>query len=43
MKILIYGGNGLIGNQFVNILNKNKIVYDIDLSRCDDLDNLKYI
>ena len=36
MRILIYGGHGWIGNQFVGILQKKKIDYVIGNSRVDD-------
>jgi len=40
MKILVYGSNGWIGNQFINILEKNKIVFFSGKSRVDDVDSL---
>ena len=36
MKILVYGSNGWIGNQFIDILNKNKIDFECGKSRCDN-------
>jgi nucleoside-diphosphate-sugar epimerase len=41
MKVLIYGSKGWIGNQFINILNKNNIHYEIGNSRVNCLDNLQ--
>jgi len=39
-KILIYGSNGWIGSQFIDILNKSNINYTEGISRVDDIDNL---
>ena len=36
MKILIYGSNGWIGSQFINILKENEIEYISGLSRVDN-------
>ena len=36
MKILIYGGKGWIGNQFVDLLKKNRYEYVLGNSRVDD-------
>jgi len=36
MKILVYGSNGWIGSQFINILIHNKIEYLCGNARCDD-------
>jgi len=41
MKVLIYGSNGWIGKQFINILEQNNIEYICGNSRCDDEINLK--
>lgn len=35
MKILIYGGKGWIGSQFVKILDKLKFTYFVSESRVD--------
>jgi dTDP-glucose 4,6-dehydratase len=40
MKILVYGSNGWIGNQFINILEKNEVVFFCGKSRVDELDSL---
>ena len=40
MNIIIYGGNGWIGKQFVDILNKNDVNFNIGKSRVDDTDAL---
>lgn len=40
MKILVYGSNGWIGNQFIDILNENKINFVCGKSRCDNENNL---
>ena len=36
MKVLIYGSNGWIGSQFINILKNNNIDYVTGFSRSDD-------
>ena len=36
MKILIFGGNGWIGNQFVEILKKQNVEFKIGKSRVDN-------
>jgi 3,5-epimerase/4-reductase len=36
MKILVYGSNGWIGNQFIDILNEYKINFVCGKSRCDN-------
>lgn len=41
MKILSYGSNGWIGNQFIDILKENKIDYVCGKSRCDNIDELE--
>ena len=40
MKILVYGTNGWIGNQFVEILEKNNKLYHCGKSRVDNIDTL---
>ena len=40
MKILIYGSNGWIGSQFVEILKNNNIDFSCGKSRVDDNENL---
>ena len=40
MKILIYGSNGWIGSQFVEILKNNNIDFSSGKSRADDNENL---
>jgi dTDP-glucose 4,6-dehydratase len=40
MKILVYGSNGWIGNQFIQILNQNNLDYVCGKSRCDNEDEL---
>ena len=40
MKILIYGGEGWIGNQFIKITEKNNIEYKKGISRVDNETNL---
>ena len=41
MNILIYGSNGWIGSQFINILKNNNIDYYCGIARCDDETYLK--
>ena len=41
MKILIYGANGWIGRQFIDVLNKNNIEYIIGYSRVNHIENLE--
>lgn len=41
MKLLIYGGKGWIGNQFVNILKKKNINYHISNLRVDNTEEIK--
>lgn len=41
MKILVYGSNGWIGNQFIEILKENNILFECGKSRCDDLKELE--
>lgn len=41
MKILVYGSNGWIGNQFVEILQENSIDYFCGKSRVDDKSSLE--
>uniref|UniRef100_A0A6C0BAK9 NAD(P)-binding domain-containing protein n=1 Tax=viral metagenome TaxID=1070528 RepID=A0A6C0BAK9_9ZZZZ len=41
MKILVYGSNGWIGNQFVSILQKSNVDYCCGKSRVDDQDSLE--
>ena len=36
MKILVYGSKGWIGNQFIDILEKNEIKFSCGKSRVDD-------
>ena len=36
MKILIFGGNGWIGSQFVEILQEQKVEFKIGKSRVDN-------
>ena len=36
MKILVYGSKGWIGNQFIDILEKNGMKYSRGKSRVDD-------
>ena len=40
MKVLVYGSQGWIGKQFVEILISNNIEYILGNSRADDKDNL---
>lgn len=40
MLVLVYGANGWIGSQFINLLKLNDIKYIIGLSRVDDNDSL---
>ena len=40
MKILVYGSNGWIGNQFIEILNKTSIEYKNGISRANNLQSL---
>ena len=40
MKILIYGGDGWIGNQFIKIAEENNIEYKKGISRADNETNL---
>lgn len=40
MSWLIFGGNGWIGNQFCQLLDKRNIVYDLASFRMDDMYNL---
>jgi dTDP-glucose 4,6-dehydratase len=40
MKILIYGSDGWIGTQFINILKNNNINFEKGKSRCDNFKNL---
>lgn len=40
MKILIYGSNGWIGSQFIDVLKKNNVEYVCGTSRCDDENEL---
>lgn len=40
MSWLIFGGNGWIGNQFCQLLDKRNIVYDIATFRVDDFNSL---
>lgn len=40
MKIIIYGGKGWIGSQFINIIKKTKITYIIGKSRVDNTEDL---
>ena len=40
MKVLIYGSNGWIGNQFLNILISNDISYVCGISRVDNDESL---
>jgi dTDP-glucose 4,6-dehydratase len=37
MKVLIYGANGWIGNQFIELIKKTENVYIIGLSRVDNI------
>jgi len=41
MKILVYGSNGWIGSQFIDILNQNKIDFVCGKSRCDNQKELE--
>jgi 3,5-epimerase/4-reductase len=41
MKLLIYGSNGWIGNQFIDILKNNNIEYVIGLERAENQINLE--
>ena len=41
MKVLVYGSNGWIGNQFIDILNKNNIQYVKGTSRVNCLEDLE--
>jgi 3,5-epimerase/4-reductase len=44
MKVIIYGSNGWIGNQFVKILDENKVEYTKGTSRVDnEIDLMKEI
>jgi dTDP-glucose 4,6-dehydratase len=40
MKILVYGHNGWIGNQFINILKDNNIIFEFGKSRVDNRTDL---
>ena len=40
MNILIYGGKGWIGQQFVDILKKHKINYIITETRVNNYDDI---
>jgi hypothetical protein len=40
MKILIYGSNGWIGNQFIQLTKLNEIEYYCGFSRCDNYSDL---
>ena len=40
MKILVYGSNGWIGNQFINILDNEKVVYVKGNSRVDSIESI---
>ena len=37
IKVLLYGGNGWIGKQFIDILNNKNILYTLGLSRVDNI------
>lgn len=41
MKLLIYGGKGWIGNQFISILKENNISYNISELRVDNTEEIK--
>lgn len=41
MKVLVYGSNGWIGSQFIDILKSNNIEYINGLSRVDNINNLE--
>ena len=41
MKILIYGANGWIGQQFVDVLKTTDIKYVSGTARCDNYDDLE--
>ena len=41
MKFLIYGGKGWIGQQFIEILEKNKINYCLGSSRVENFKSLE--
>ena len=41
MKILVYGSNGWIGNQFIDILKTNNITYYCGNSRVNNIQDLK--
>ena len=41
LKVLVFGSNGWIGNQFINLLIKNNILYQRGKSRVDNLNQLK--
>ena len=40
MKVLVYGSNGWIGNQFIEILKKNNVVFVSGKSRADNYETL---
>ena len=43
-KLLIYGSNGWIGHQFINLLRKNyseTINFVEGIERCNDIENIK--
>ena len=40
MKVLIYGSNGWIGSQFIQILEENTIIFTCGQSRADNYDSL---
>ena len=41
MNILVYGSNGWIGNQFINLLQQNNLNFIKGNSRVDNIDNLE--
>ena len=41
MKVLIYGGKGWIGSQFIELLQKRNIHYVLGKARCDNEEELK--
>ena len=40
MKIIIYGSNGWIGQQFIEVLKEKNVAYVKGVSRVDDYDNV---
>ena len=41
MNILVYGGKGWIGSQFIALLKKAKLTYHLGASRVDNIESLQ--